>query len=63
MKIRNFFPEFEDEGEVVALFGQAKLVKYLDGKSELRGGSKEDLVAAKEWISMFWHEAEVREGP
>jgi len=63
MKIRNFFPEFEDEGEVIAAFGQAKLVKYLNGKCELRGGSGEDLAAAKEWISMFWHEAVVREGP
>ena len=63
MKIRNFFPEFEDEGEVIAAFGQAKLVKYLDGKCELRCGSGEDLAAAKEWISMFWHAAVVREGP
>jgi hypothetical protein len=36
------------------------LVKYLDGKTELRGGSEEDLVAAKEWISLFWHHARKR---
>ena len=41
MKIRNFFPEFKDEGEVIAAFGQAKWVKYLDGKCELCGGSEE----------------------
>jgi hypothetical protein len=32
------------------------------GKTELRGGSKEDKLAAQEWISLFWHEAVVREG-
>ena len=55
MKIRNYFPGFKDEGEVIALFGQAKLVKFLNGKYELRDGSKEDRLAAHEWISMFCH--------
>jgi hypothetical protein len=36
---------------------------YLDEKTELRGGSKEDRLAAQEWISLFWHEAVVREVP
>jgi len=44
-----FFPEFKDEGEIVASFGQAKLIRFLDGKTELRGGSKEDRIAAREW--------------
>jgi hypothetical protein len=38
------------------------LIKYLDGKTELRGGSKEDRLAAQEWISLFWHEAVVAYG-
>lgn len=42
MKIRNFVLEFEDEGVVIAAFGQAKLVKYLDSKCELRGGPDEE---------------------
>ena len=50
-----FFPEFKDEGEVVAGFGDAKLIRFLDGKTELRGGSNEDRTAAWDWISMFWH--------
>ena len=54
-----FFPPFQDEGEVVAAWGQAQLIRYLNGKTELRGGSKEDRLAAQEWISMFWHEAVV----
>ena len=53
---------FKDEGEVLARWGEAQLIKYLDGKAELRGGSKEDRLAAREWISLFWHEAVVREG-
>jgi hypothetical protein len=56
-----FFPEFKDEGEVVARFGEAKLIRFLDGKTELRGGSKEDRIAAREWMSMFWHETVVHE--
>ena len=42
-----FFPEFKDEGELVARFGQAKLVRFLDGKMELRGGSNNDRIAAR----------------
>ena len=57
-----FFPPFEDRGEVVAAWGQAQLIKYLDGKVELNGGSKEDRLAAQEWISLFWHEAVVGDG-
>jgi hypothetical protein len=48
-----FFPPFKDEGEVVAAWGEAQLIKYLDGKLELKGGSKEDRIEAREWISMF----------
>jgi hypothetical protein len=58
---RNYFPEFKDDGEVIASFGDASLIRFLDGKTELRGGSKEDRTAAREWMSMFWHEAFVRE--
>jgi hypothetical protein len=61
MKHKTFFPWFKDNGEVIAVFGHAQLVRYLDGKCELRRGSKEDRLAAKEWISMFWHEIVVKE--
>ena len=59
MKIRSYFPLFKEEGEVIAAFGQAKLLKYLNGKYELRGGSKEEHIAAHEWISLFCHEVVV----
>jgi hypothetical protein len=61
MKFRNFLLEFRAEGEEIASFGQARLVKYLDGKYKLCGGSREDRLAAKEWISMFCHDIVVRE--
>jgi hypothetical protein len=38
MKLK-FFPPFKDEGEVVAAWGESQLIKYPDGKVELRGGS------------------------
>jgi hypothetical protein len=56
-----YYPPFKDEGEVLASWGEARLIKYVDGKTELRGGSKEDRLAAQVRISLFWHEAVVRE--
>jgi hypothetical protein len=58
--IMKFFPEFKDEGEVIAGFGDAKLIRFLDGKTELRGGSKEERIAAREWMSLFWREVVVQ---
>jgi hypothetical protein len=57
MKIRHFLPELTDSGELIAFFGDAKLVKTNDCRYELHGGSNEDRIAAKEWVSMFMHEA------
>ena len=62
MKFR-FLSLFKDEGEVVASWGEAQLIRYLNGKSELRGGSKADRAEAKEWMSLFWHEAVFNECP
>ena len=39
MKMK-FFPPFKDEGEVIASWGEAQLIKYLDGKVELKGSSQ-----------------------
>jgi len=46
-----------DEGEVIATFGRARLVKKPDARYELVGGSMEDHLQAREWISLFMHEA------
>jgi hypothetical protein len=54
-------PPFKDEGEVVAAWGEARLIKYLDGKVVLKGGSQEDRIEAREWISMFRKDVVVKE--
>lgn len=61
MSLRDYIPPFKDEGRVIAAFGQAQLVKFLNGQLELCGGSREDRLAAREWISLFMHDAVVRE--
>ena len=61
MTIKRLFREIKNEGEIIACFGKARLVRKLDGKSELIGGSEQDRLAAREWISMFWNDVVVRE--
>ncbi len=61
MKIRDYFDRTKDEGEIFAEFGNARIIRYLDGGYELRGGSNDERLAAKEWISMFCHDVVVRE--
>jgi hypothetical protein len=46
-----------DHGETLARFGEARLVKDLSGKIELLGGSPDDRREARQWCSMFMHEA------
>ena len=45
---------------IVARFGRAKLLSRADGLVELRGGSSSDQTEAKEWVSLFMHEAVLR---
>jgi hypothetical protein len=42
---------------VLATFGSAQLVINQRGETELRGGSRADQISAREWISLFLHEA------
>jgi hypothetical protein len=42
---------------LVARFGRAKLLARADGRVELRGGSEADRAEAREWISLFMHDA------
>ena len=44
---------------VVALFGQARLMREADGRFALEGGNRHDRLAAIEWTSMFLPEAVV----
>jgi hypothetical protein len=41
----------------IACFGRARLLSRADGQVELRGGSESDRTEAKEWISLFMHDA------
>jgi len=54
--MHKFLPERE-EGEVVAGFGEARLMRTVDGQYELRGGSAEDRKAAEEWMKLFFPES------
>ena len=50
-----------DTGAVIALFGAAALIKKPEGGYALAGGSSDDRIEAKEWISLFLHEAVIRD--
>ena len=47
------------QGRVVVSFGGAHLLRRNDGQYELRGGSRAERQAAREWVSYFLHEAAV----
>ena len=38
---------------LIATFGNARLVRHLDGRHELQGGSATDCAEAREWCSLF----------
>jgi hypothetical protein len=48
---------------LIARFGAARLVACPDGTLELRDARAEDQTTAKEWISIFMHEAVPRFEP
>ena len=50
-----------DEGKLIASFGGARLLRHRNGRHELRGGTVDDRRAAREWISLFLHQATVSE--
>jgi hypothetical protein len=49
---RRDFPPAPPE-ELIATFGDARLLKLSDRTYELRGGSPADRAAAAQWISLF----------
>lgn len=57
MKTMTIHLQRTDRFNLIARFGGAKLITKPDGRMELRGGSRADLTEAKEWISLFMHEA------
>lgn len=47
----------DGELETVATFGSSRIVRLRSGRLEIRGGTPQDRSAAKEWSSIFCHEA------
>jgi hypothetical protein len=62
MRFRTVDPNRPPEEELIAQFGEARLVKRLDGKPELKGGSEKDRTEAQKWIDMFLSNAAARTG-
>lgn len=48
-----------DDGALVAIFGQSKIVRTGLNSFEIRGGSREDRNDAYEWVSLFLHGARI----
>ena len=57
MKNRIVSTKPKTQPRVLASFGRASLVRIAGSNYELRGASEDDFTAAKDWISLFLHEA------
>ena len=49
--------------QIIATFGTARLVRNLNGRHELIGGTADDHAEAREWCSVFAHEIVIRHAP
>ncbi|MEY4385055.1 MAG: hypothetical protein RLY20_338 [Verrucomicrobiota bacterium] len=60
MKLKSLFPWLRrHENKVLVSFGAAHLLQKREGGFELRGGTRAERQAAREWASLFKHEAAV----
>ena len=58
MKNRNHAPAIKtNRSYTVMLFGQAKLIQTAEGKLKLKGATRDERTEAKEFISLFMHDA------
>lgn len=55
-RLMQMFP-LDAELEVVAVFGGSRVVRLRNGRLEIRGGEPADRAEAREWTSLFCHEA------
>ena len=53
MRHRSFGLPEQERLQVIAMFGQAQLLKHLDGTLELRGGTEQDRADAHAWMKQF----------
>jgi hypothetical protein len=63
MKNRHASTKAKTRPRILASFGRANLVRIAGSHCELRGASVDDFTAAKEWISLFLHEAVLCDAP
>jgi hypothetical protein len=60
MKLKSLLNRIRhNQGKVIINFGGAQLWQKREGGFELRGGSRSERQAAREWASLFKHEAAV----
>ena len=53
MRHRSFDLPERERVELIARFGEARLVKLLDGKLEIRGGTEQEKTQAHDWMKQF----------
>jgi hypothetical protein len=51
------WPDDSDPGTLLASFGDARLIRHLDTRLELVGGTEADRTAALDWLRRFLPEA------
>lgn len=60
MKLKTLLIQLRpSHGKVIVSFGDAHLLRNRDGRFVLRGGSRAERQAAREWVSYFQHNAAV----
>ena len=57
MKIKQLIETIMLQTKTIARFGTARLIKAPSGRFHLVGGTAEERLAAREWASLFLHEA------
>jgi len=57
MKLTQLIEAVMQQTKTVARFGTARLIQAPSGRFQLVGGTTEERLAAREWASMFLHEA------
>jgi hypothetical protein len=53
MRRKSYSQDSQPEAEDLAVFGGARLMKHMNGKIELRGGTAKDQREARAWAEKF----------
>ena len=51
------YTQSAEEAEVIAVFGEAKLVRQLNRRLEIRGGTQAERAEARNWAARFLRSA------